>query len=174
MKETCLVAAKASSLLASLVISFLPDSSSWLLLSLTTLGLVSMEIGGATLFTIPSALVEGCWLTRSLSVPPIAADKPSTDSSGVTLKGVSILISSYAGAVGVNLPSLVEYMWGVSICGSPLFHSFPFKVDASSRATKLGVSSDADTLVDGTLFPSSMACFNVWYNILYLVSYFLT
>ena len=42
-----------------------------------------------------------------------------------------------------------------------LSHSFLFKVDASSRAAKLGVSSDAETLGDEALFPSSMACYNV-------------
>ena len=68
---------------------------------MTTLGLVSMELGGAT-------LVAGHRPTCSLSVPPITADKPDEEYSVVILKEVSILISSYEGAVGVNLPSLVE------------------------------------------------------------------
>ena len=62
---------------------------------MTTLGLVSMELGGA-------ALVTGHRPTCSLSVPPIAADKPDEEYSIVILKEVSILISSYEGAVGVN------------------------------------------------------------------------
>ena len=94
--------------------------------------------------------------------------------SGVTCKGVSVLISLYTGAVGVNLPSMVEYTWGVSSLGLPLFHSFHFNVEASSRATKLGVSPVKNTLEDGTLFHSPIACLKICIILYNFISYFIT
>ena len=46
---------------------------------MTPLGLISMEVGGATTVTIPSALVGSCCLSCSISVPPTAADKPDEE-----------------------------------------------------------------------------------------------
>ena len=69
---------------------------------------------------------------------------------------------------------MVEYICGISSLGSPLCHSFHFNVEASSRATKLGVSPVEDSLEDGILFCSPIACLKIWYNTLYFVSYFIT
>ena len=120
---------------------------------LSHFGLVSKTsvVGGTALDIEPliSSLV-GSLMSLS-SILPLTAGKSLGDSSVVTFKGISILISSYTGAVGVKCPSIVEYICGVFPLGSPLLHSLCFKEGASSRAAKLGVIPVDGTCVGETL-----------------------
>ena len=145
--------AKASSLLVSLVIVFLPDELSWSDLIFITYGLVSRtSVAWGAAFDIGPLVSSRVSSLMSLSsIPPLIAGKSLGDSSVVTSKVVSVLISSYTGAVGVKCQSMVEYIFGVFSLGSPLLHSFCFKAGASSRTAKLGVIPVNGTHVDGTL-----------------------
>ena len=146
-----LVAARASSLLVSLVIVFLPNELSWSDLTFITFGLVpGTSVAGLQHLMLDLSYHHELVMFLS-SIPSTAAGKSLGDSSVVTSKVISVLISSYTGAVGVKCPSMVEYIRGVFPLGSPLLHSFCFKAGASSRAAKLGVIPVNGTHVDGTL-----------------------
>ena len=77
----------------------------------------------------------------SSSTPPTAAGRSLRDPSGVMFSVESILMSSCLGGVSIKCPLTVEYCLGISLPGSPLFHSFLFNASASSNAATLGVGS---------------------------------
>ena len=80
-----------------------------------------------------------CSLPLASSTPPTAAGRSLRDPSGIMSSIESILMSSCLGGVSIKCPLTVEYCLGISLPGSPLFHSFLLNAGASSNVASLGV-----------------------------------
>ena len=73
-------------------------------------------------------------------------------------------MSSCLGGVSIKCPLTVEYCLGLSLPGSPLFHSFLLNASAPSSAAKLGVIHKIGSCVESKMVcPTGLlACCNIW------------